>query len=79
MIVGFFWPIAIINQGENYFELYYKMNIIKTYRYIMGENPDHNLNIRTKDKNAFIFRYCIEKKNRKPKQQIHSIIIVILF
>lgn len=45
----------------------------------MGENPDHNLNIRTKDKNAFIFRYCIEKKNRKPKQQIHSIIIVILF
>lgn len=46
----------------------------------MGENPDHNLNIRTKDKNAFIFRYCIEKKKpRKTKQQIHSIIIVILF
>lgn len=33
----------------------------------MGGNPDHNLNIRTKDKNAFIFRYCIEKKKQKAK------------
>lgn len=39
----------------------------------MGENPDHNLNIRTKDKNAFIFRYCIEKK--KPESQNNKYIL----